>query len=901
VPDSRADAAAPFLISAVIATYNVARYLPQLLDSIEQQTYGSRNVQFVFVDDGSTDDGLAILQEWAKGREDHVIVMTQPNAWVAEARNAGLAVATGEWVTFTDPDDVLDPGYFFEVDKFIRYHGHRPEITILAAHQMRLLESGEVRDNHPQRYKFALGTRVVNLDAEPVIQLSVNSSFVRREMVEQHELRFDGRVRPNFEDGHFLARYMLLTGTEHLAVMASAKYLYRVRGDGSSLLESSFRSREKYVSVLRYGYLDLLETAETHGGVPRWLENTVLYDLFWYFKEQQAIHSLTASAPADVFDEFHELVREIRSHIAEDAIRAFDMMGLSFSVRETILRAYSEERIRHDYVMLRHVDESRQLVKISYWFSGDVPVEKIRLDGAEVQPVHETVQDYTFYGRVTIRQRHLWFRRGMRLTISLDGVQQQVARWEQQGHPAGLTAKQIDPRIAGQRRETRERFDPRGDTLQQRVRKQLGVWRRRQAKKLSRVNLYDQRLELSLRSRSVRERFAHAWVFMDRDTDANDNAEHLYRHVAQHHPEINAWFVLRKESKDWSRLEAEGFRLVEYGSWDWNLLIRHADHLASSHADAYVNQPLDQRRYGRPRFKYTFLQHGVTQDDISRWLNWKRIDVFVTTTPAEHESIAGHGPYAFSEHEVFRTSMPRYDRLWEKRQAIPASERDTILVMPTWRETLLSKRIGNSNERGKIADFAETEYARQLTALLSSPRLRELAERTGQRLAFMPHPNMRPYLEDFDLPDYVQVWSFDTHPIQDILARTSAFVTDYSSLAFDVGFLDIPMVYFQFDAASFFEGTHLRRRGYFDYGRDGYGPVESVAELVVDQLVAMGERGYISEDAYRQRSAAAFPDRGHGSAAERVVEAMYFVDSKAAPAPVDLKEPSLAVEENVSR
>ncbi len=188
-----------------------------------------------------------------------------------------------------------------------------------------------------------------------------------------------------------------------------------------------------------------------------------------------------------------------------------------------------------------------------------------------------------------------------------------------------------------------------------------------------------------------------------------------------------------------------------------------------------------------------------------------------------------------------------------------------------------------------------------MTALLSSPRLRELADRSGQKLAFMPHPNMRPYLGDFDLPHYVQVWSFDTHPIQDILARTSAFVTDYSSLAFDVGFLDIPMVYFQFDKASFFEGSHLRRRGYFDYQSDGYGPVESDAEAVVEQLIAMGDRGFVSDETFRQRSAEAFPDRGRGSAAERVVEAMYSVDSKATPAPVGLHEPSPAAGEIVSR
>ena len=50
----------------------------------------------------------------------------------------------------------------------------------------------------------------------------------------------------------------------------------------------------------------------------------------------------------------------------------------------------------------------------------------------------------------------------------------------------------------------------------------------------------------------VRQKFARAWVFMDRDIDADDNAEHLYRWVRKHHPEVNAWFA----RQEFARLEA---------------------------------------------------------------------------------------------------------------------------------------------------------------------------------------------------------------------------------------------------------------------------------------------------------------------------------------------------------
>lgn len=866
---------ATFLMSAVVAVYNVERYLPAFLASLDRQTYGIENVQIILVDDGSTDGSLALLEQWVAAHPGHSEVIAQQNTWVAEARNAGLDRLRGEWVTFTDPDDVLEPTYFAEVAKFVGLYGAAEHgVNLLAAHQMRLMEDGEIRDNHPQRRKFGMGSRIVNLYADPIIQLSVNSAFMRTELIREHGIRFDDRVRPNFEDGHFIARYMLESGSSHIGLMASAKYLYRVRGDGTSLLEKSFRLPEKYTSVLEHGYLDVLVTArERLGAIPRWLQNTVLYDLFWYFKEQMAVQSLSASAPVEVLPRFHELAREIRGHLDDDAIRSFDLMWVDFSIREAFRRGYDEQPLRHPYVRLSNVDEGRQQVKISYWFNGDLPDEAFEVDGGPAAPVHETVRDYEFYGRVLIRERHVWLERGLRTKVRLDGVLMQVTRGDDIGHPEGLSNRQINPAIMRQRRQVSGRWTPSESSVLTHAKDRLRARARKTKAALSKTNLHDEALEFAMHTKRTRDRYAHAWVFMDRDTDANDNAEHLYRWVRKNRSDINAWFVLRRDSNDWPRLEEEGFRLVEHGSWQWKLLMLHADHLASSHADVYVTQPLPQRRYGKSRFKYTFLQHGVIHNDLSRWLSWKQIDVLVTTTPAEYRAIAGPGPYSFSTHEVALTGLPRHDSLLAKRSGVPVEERDTILVMPTWRQNLLGERIEGSNARKKLANFRSSRYAEAYRQLLGSDRLKDLAQAHGKQIAFMPHPNMRVYLGEFDLPDHVKLLDFSKDGVQDVLARTAAFVTDYSSLAFDAAVLDIPMAYFQFDKEAFFDGQHVGRPGYFDYERDGFGPVVRTTDQVVAVLSEIADDAFRSNETYRSRTAETFVTRD-GRSSERVVDAM---------------------------
>lgn len=108
------------LLSVVMPVYDVAEYLPAALDSVLSQTL--QELEVVAVDDGSTDGCLEILRDYAR-RDFRVRVLTQANAGQGVARNAGVDVARGEFLTFMDSDDTLPPDAYETMVRGLRATG----------------------------------------------------------------------------------------------------------------------------------------------------------------------------------------------------------------------------------------------------------------------------------------------------------------------------------------------------------------------------------------------------------------------------------------------------------------------------------------------------------------------------------------------------------------------------------------------------------------------------------------------------------------------------------------------------------------------------------------------------------------------------------------------------------
>ena len=99
----------PAVISCVMPVHNAKAYLSAAVESVLAQNYPY--FELILVDDGSTDGSSALCGEFSL-KDDRVKLLSQPNRGAAAARNAGLAAATGRYLTFVDADDILKPGAF---------------------------------------------------------------------------------------------------------------------------------------------------------------------------------------------------------------------------------------------------------------------------------------------------------------------------------------------------------------------------------------------------------------------------------------------------------------------------------------------------------------------------------------------------------------------------------------------------------------------------------------------------------------------------------------------------------------------------------------------------------------------------------------------------------------------
>lgn len=134
-------------LSVIIPVYNVEPYLFRCIDSILSQTF--TNFELILIDDGSTDRSGNICDEWAI-KDNRIIVFHKPNAGVNSARNKGLEIAHGDYITFVDGDDFIKPDTF---SKTIELLEQNDEIDILQYPEIHVHDNKEtVWNGYPQNY-----------------------------------------------------------------------------------------------------------------------------------------------------------------------------------------------------------------------------------------------------------------------------------------------------------------------------------------------------------------------------------------------------------------------------------------------------------------------------------------------------------------------------------------------------------------------------------------------------------------------------------------------------------------------------------------------------------------------------------------------------------------------------
>lgn len=252
------------LFSVVVPVYNVRDYLRQCLDSISSQE--AADFEVVAVDDASTDDSGAILDEYAARDERLRVVHLDSNGGLGAARNAGIAQARGDYLVFVDSDDELAPGALTALQHRIATAG---PVDVVVYSFVRIYEDG--REKPDGRSTAALApddTLPFPLDDRPqLIHLfpSAWTKAVRTDFARRHGLAF---APGYYEDLPWTFPVLVTAGS--IVTLNRACYRYRQRT--GTILSSTGRRHLEIVGQFDrvFAYLD------AHAELERW--GPVLYE-----------------------------------------------------------------------------------------------------------------------------------------------------------------------------------------------------------------------------------------------------------------------------------------------------------------------------------------------------------------------------------------------------------------------------------------------------------------------------------------------------------------------------------------------------------------------------------------------------------------------------------------------
>ncbi|MFC0820943.1 CDP-glycerol glycerophosphotransferase family protein [Moraxella marmotae] len=810
----------------VTAVYNADKYLDEFFDSIVKQSISFKeHIQIICVDDGSPDRSADIIKKWQKKYPNNIHYFYKENGGQASARNLGLQYVETEWVTFIDPDDFISADYFHKIDLMI---SKDKNISLVGCPLVLYFEDKKIfKDTHPLKYRFAKGNVVLPLNnLGNHLQLSASTAIFKTEKVKDNHIIFDVEMKPSFEDAKFVTNYILSSSSQDkMAFVSDISYFYRKRSDGSSTLDGAWQNPNLFSTVLEKGCISILQEAENKFGyIPVHIQRIALYHIIWYFGRIVNKSSSLSHLTNEQKDIFFNLLTEMFKYIDEETILAFNLGGAWFLHKVALLGLFKKVKPENQIAYIENVDREKKQILITYfsWFDEQ---DSIRLNSNDIVPVYSKTTQYDFLNHKFVSEKRYWIKfdnLNERLNVYIGGKKSRISLKGKQ-YKDGVLIQQI-----------LDAFKP------------------------SEKYLTD-----------------NSWLLMDRDVQADDNAEHLYRYIQKNHPNQKIYFALNKQSHDWERLAKEGFNLLDYGSKEFENKLCKVSKIISSHLDKYIYNYFGDE-YGFSK-KFVFLQHGITKDNMSDWFNTKKnLQCLVTATTDEYHSIADdHNNYKLTKKEVLLTGFPRHDSLLKNNQ----QDNKIILVMPTWRRSIVGQTIGNGNSRELNNAFMETNYAKHWYDFLHNEKLKQLAEQYGYQIIFAPHANIAPYLDMFNVPNYIQIWQAKTATtsMQQLFQNAKLMVTDYSSVAFEMALLEKTVLYYQFDSEEVFSGEHIYQAGYFSYEKNGFGPVVYTELELLSELEQTLKNNGQALEPYATRIKETFPFRD-GNNCERVYQAIKNLD-----------------------
>lgn len=343
------------------------------------------------------------------------------------------------------------------------------------------------------------------------------------------------------------------------------------------------------------------------------------------------------------------------------------------------------------------------------------------------------------------------------------------------------------------------------------------------------------------------------WLICEDYNEARDNGYWLYKYICQNHPEQDVVYAINKKSVDYKKVRNLG-EVIQYGGFiHWIYYLAAKKNISSQKggkpnaAACYLLEV-----YGILKNTRIFLQHGVICNDMP-WCYYEntKMRLFVCGAKKEYEFIKK--TYGYPEGYVKYLGLTRFDGLHDFD-----IKKNQILIMPTWREWIATPTSKSKTLDFDVSVFTSTDYYKHWNAVLNSKRIAEILEHYDLEIIFYPHRNMQKFLNEFQTcSSRITIADWRKYDVQDLLKESAFLITDLSSIFMDFGYMRKPMIYYQFDMDRFRRGQY--QEGYFDYKRDGFGPVCETIDTLEDEIARAAQNRLENPRVYLQREIEFFP------------------------------------------
>ncbi|NFG28140.1 glycosyltransferase [Clostridium botulinum] len=307
-----------FKVSIITPVYNVEECIEKSIKSVINQT--CKEFEFLLIDDGSKDRSIEIAKSLLEGSDINFKIITQENAGVSCARNRGINIASGEYITFLDSDDYIDSRFV----ELMYEKAKQTECDVVFCDYSEVDRNGNVLVKNRTNYlnDFISGKEAALLQLKDEITIGMRSAIYKTSIIKSNDLLFDTN-RKYGEDMVFVVKALLYSNK---VISVNEILAFYVIWGNSVTQNVSLKHLDCY-----YSYIDLLNYVKKDNNLKE-IENFLSE-----FKIQYSIAHVFSILGKDknFHDDLFKFLNEndVKSYLKHYKIQKFDKNNIRYLIQ----------------------------------------------------------------------------------------------------------------------------------------------------------------------------------------------------------------------------------------------------------------------------------------------------------------------------------------------------------------------------------------------------------------------------------------------------------------------------------------------------------------------------------------------------------------------------------------